>query len=293
MIHGGASAHRLPLGVALSFLAVAVATLAPASSSASITFGSDLENEPAVDSSTCLSSPPCTHVLSGVRPGNDFPVASPTDGVVVSFGIKSSAADTVTFRLARLIDGGASATGAGTGPTVTLPSPGKHSFSALGLDVRVQAGDYVGVDTSALSAVGNPCVIGATERRQYSPTLVDGGAFTTPDYTQTCELLVNAKVRPSNEFTIEKVKRNKQRGTATLAVDLPGPGRLTLSGKGIKRATEDAAEAGSARLSVKPRRKTKRRLANRGKAKVTAEVTFDPEGGRSATDSERIKLVSR
>jgi hypothetical protein len=229
-------------------------------------------------------------VLTGVRPGNDFPVASPTDGVVVSFGIKSSAADTVTFRLARLRGGDARATGAGTGPTVALPSPGKHSFPA---NLPVQAGDYVGVDTSALSAVGNPCVIGATQRRQYGPTLVDGGAFTTPDYTQTCEVLINAKVRPSNELTIEKVKRDKQRGTATVAFDLPGPGRLTLSGKGIKRATEDVGEAGEASLRVKPKGKAKRRLAKRGKARVTAEVAFKPDGGRSATDSVRIKLVKR
>jgi hypothetical protein len=272
-------------------VALAVMALVPASSSAAITFGSDLQNQPAVGSDTCLSSSPCTHVLTGVRPGNDLPVASPTDGLVVSFGIKSSATDTVTFRLARV--SGSKAAGAGTGPTVTLPSPGRHSFSALGLDVRVQAGDYVGVDASALSAVGNPCVIGATERRQYSPTLVDGGPFTAPDYTQTCEVLVNAKVRPSNQFTIEKVKRDKQRGTAALAFDLPGPGRLTLSGKGINRATEDASEAGRAMLRVKLRGKAKRRLRHRGKAKVTAEVTFKPEGGKSATRSERIKLVRR
>ncbi len=287
MIRWGVSAHRLPLGVALSFLALALAALVPASSGASITFGSDLEKQPSGFTSNCFSAPPCTYVLKSIRSGSDFPAASPTDGVVVSFGIKSSAADTVRFRLARLAGGGW--IGDGTGPTVTLPSPGKHSFPA---DVPVQAGDYVGVDTSALSAGANPCGDGASYSI-FEPTLLDADAPQTPVYSQTCEQLINAKVRPSNEFTFEKVKRDKERGTATLAVDLPGPGRLTLSGKGIKRATGDAAEAGSASLSVKPKRKTKRRLANRGKASVTAEVTFKPEGGRSATDSERIKLVRR
>jgi hypothetical protein len=281
------------LASALALLALAIAAVAPVAALASISFGSDLRSEPAMGSEACFSSSPCTHVLTGVRPGNDLPVASPTDGVVVSFGIKSSATDTVTFRLARLVQGGARATGAGTGPTVTLPSPGKHSFSALGLDLRVHAGDYVGVDTSELSAIGNPCVPGATERLQFSPTLVDGGATKAPDFTQTCEILVNAKVRPSSRFTFEKVKRNKQRGTATLALDLPGPGSLTLSGKGIKRATEESGEAGRAKLRVKSKGKAKRRLARRGKAKVTAEVTFKPEGGKSATKSERIKLVRR
>jgi hypothetical protein len=278
------------IGAALSFLALTVATLVPASSGASITFGSDLTTNAQGFSDTCiLSTAPCTEVLVGVRNANAFPVASPTDGVVVSFGIKSSAADTVTFRLARVRSGSSKATGAGTGPEATLPGPGAYSFPAR---VPVHAGDYVGVDTSAVSAYSTACGTGGGEFT-YHPTLVDGGPLIPVDSNSTCEFLVNAKVRPSNEFTIEKVRRNKHRGTATLAIDLPGPGDLSLSGKGVKPATEEVDEAGSARLSVKPRRKTKRRLANRGKAKVTAEVTFKPEGGRSATDSERIKLVRR
>ena len=41
---------------------------------------------------------------------------------------------------------------------------------------------------------------------------------------------------PSNEFTLGKPKLNKRKGTARLAVTVPGPGELALSGNGVKAA---------------------------------------------------------
>jgi hypothetical protein len=271
-------------------LALAVAALVPASSGASITFGSDLETNAQGFSDNCiLSTAPCTQVLVGVRNANAFPVASPTDGVVVSFKIKSSAADTVTFRLAQVRSSSSKATGAGTGPDATLPGPGAYSFPA---HVPVHAGDYVGVDTSAVSAYSTACGTGGAEFT-YHPSLVDGGALIPVDSNSTCEFLVNAKVRPSNRFSFEKVKRNENRGTATLPVDLPGPGRLVLAGEGIKRVSEEAAEAGTTKLRVKPKGKAKRRLSRRGKTTVEANVKFKPDGGSASTKTKRVKLIRR
>src|SRR4029450_7433640 len=67
---------------------------------------------------------------------------------------------------------------------------------------------------------------------------------------------------PPNAFSFTKLKRNKAKGSATLAVDVPGPGELTLTGKGIVRqrpggavASRTAARkidsAGTARLKIK------------------------------------------
>ena len=41
---------------------------------------------------------------------------------------------------------------------------------------------------------------------------------------------------PSNSFTLGEAKRNKKKGTATLAVEVPNPGELALAGKGVKPA---------------------------------------------------------
>ena len=132
--------------VELSALALVVAALYPAAPQASITVGSDLSLPATSSSENCvLSTPPCTRLLVGVHDGNPFPAKSPADGVILSFGLKtgvlSGANETVTFRLGRvdtITFGGA--TGAGTGPTVTVHEPGTYSFPAANLPVK--AGDY-------------------------------------------------------------------------------------------------------------------------------------------------------
>jgi hypothetical protein len=282
-------AHRLRIAIALSAMAVAIAALSPARSSATITFGSDLKSPLSGIIDDCLlTDGSCTHLLTGVHRGNEFPAASPTDGVVVKFGIKSAAGDSVTFRLGRL-SSDFRAKGAGFGSVELLPGAGTYSFPAY---TPIRAGDYVGVDSSSVSAASSACGGGA-RWFAYFPPLDDGGPFQDPAYNSTCELLVNATVRPSSHFKLEEVERNEGRGTATLALDLPGPGNLKLSGKGVKPRSTHAAEAGKAKLPIKPRGKVKRRLGSRGEAKVKVEVTFKPEGGASRTKSKRVKLIER
>ena len=99
---------------------------------------------------------------------------------------------------------------------------------------------------------------------------------------------------PSNEFTFDKPKKNKRRGTAKLPVDVPGPGLVELTRtRKLKGAEETAAAAGEVRLSVKPKGKARKALGAKGKAKVIAEVTFTPDGGEANTESKRLKLVKK
>ena len=55
---------------------------------------------------------------------------------------------------------------------------------------------------------------------------------------------------PSDAFTLGKVERNKKKGTAKLTVNVPGPGTVDLSGKGVK-PQKRMAGAGSLKLSIK------------------------------------------
>jgi hypothetical protein len=75
---------------------------------------------------------------------------------------------------------------------------------------------------------------------------------------------------------------------------VPGPGELRLKKtKRVRKATEQALEAGKARLKVRPRPKAKSKLADRGKVKVSADVTFTPTGGEPNTESKKVKLKQR
>jgi hypothetical protein len=105
-------------------------------------------------------------------------------------------------------------------------------------------------------------------------------------------------VDPLRSFSFGKVKRNKEKGTARLAVKVPGPGAVKLAKtESVKRAKKRAEAKGKAKLSVRPKGKAKQKLAAKGKAKVKAEVTYTPQGGNPTivgnTDTKTVKLIKR
>jgi hypothetical protein len=94
------------------------------------------------------------------------------------------------------------------------------------------------------------------------------------------------------------VKRNKEKGTARLALEVPGPGALELAkADSVKGARKRADPKGKARLPVRPRGEAKQRLKRKGKVKVTAEVTYTPQGTNPTivgnTDTKTVKLIKR
>ncbi|HEX3240407.1 MAG TPA: NHL repeat-containing protein [Solirubrobacterales bacterium] len=97
-------------------------------------------------------------------------------------------------------------------------------------------------------------------------------------------------VTPSNIFKFGKLKLNKQKGTATLVVKLPAPGKLTLKGNGLVRATKNAQKAGDVKLTIKPKGKVKKKLNELGKAVAKARLTFTPTGGTAATKQKSLTL---
>jgi hypothetical protein len=109
---------------------------------------------------------------------------------------------------------------------------------------------------------------------------------------------------PSNSFHIGGVIRNAFGGTAKLLVDVPGPGELTLRGKGVKSRPPEArlaqrpsakavSGAGTVTLLVKPKGTKKRKLNRKGKVNVRLTVTFTPTGGTEASQSKKVKLKKR
>jgi hypothetical protein len=101
-----------------------------------------------------------------------------------------------------------------------------------------------------------------------------------------------------SEFTFGQVSKNKRRGTATLAVAVPCPGQLALSGKGLKPSGATAAgaparAAATVQLLIKPKGVKRRKLERAGRVKVKPKVTYTPTNGAPTTASTKIKLVKR
>lgn len=103
-------------------------------------------------------------------------------------------------------------------------------------------------------------------------------------------------------FSIGKPKLNKKKGTATLPVDVPGAGTLTLTGKGIAKqrmgrlsgpVAKTVTKAGKVNLTVRPKGKTKKKLKKKGKAKVKLTIGFTPTGGTAGTQAKSVTLKQR
>ena len=197
-------AQRLvQLGIAATVLAVPVLLAPPAS--ASVTFGSDLSEgvdpNPTFCSGTC-SSPIDTFADLLVKPGNAFPAASPMDGVVVKFGISSSNFQALTFRLVSASGSPVSGSGAGTGPTVTVPA----GVTSVAARLPVKAGQFAGFDASNATGSysfpvfpGPGCFQGVTDPPAgavWNPSLANGETPRESSVGFRCEVLVNATVEP-------------------------------------------------------------------------------------------------
>jgi hypothetical protein len=99
---------------------------------------------------------------------------------------------------------------------------------------------------------------------------------------------------PANEFTFGRVKRDRGKGTAVLAVQVPGPGDLVLAASRKVKAGEARAEAaGKATVPIRAAGKAKRKLRRAGKVTVRATVTFTPDGGDPNTESTSVLLKKK
>jgi hypothetical protein len=161
---------------------------------------------------------------------------------------------------------------------------GRRTFSIASQPAR---GEISGLDpsTGEVTYTPEPGFFGTVSFRFRAS---NPGA-TSPAATSTIDV-----APASNVFEIGDAKRNRKKGTAELMVEVPGPGELILEQSSkVRGASESAPAAGEVGLLVKPRGKSRKKLKKKGKAKVSADVTFAPVGGEPNTQSARLKLVKK
>ena len=110
---------------------------------------------------------------------------------------------------------------------------------------------------------------------------------------------------PSNLFSIDRA-RSSAKGTATLRVTLPGPGRLVVVATArapkkpraskrftVRRVTKTVAASGAVSVKLKPSRAAMRILRRKGRLKTSARITFTPTGGTARTRTKAVTLKVR
>jgi hypothetical protein len=109
----------------------------------------------------------------------------------------------------------------------------------------------------------------------------------------TATVSVAAAPPPSNRFSLGALRRFKRTGTASLVVNVPGPGRVALAGRGVRPANDETIDPGPVTLRVRSRGKALGRLRRRGSAGVRLTVTFTPLGGSPGTMGSTVRLIRR
>ena len=117
-------------------------------------------------------------------------------------------------------------------------------------------------------------------------TIADGQAVGT--------IVNDDRKRGSHKFALGKVRLNRKTGTARLAVTVPGPGKLAISGNGVKAARAVVARSvlatGMVQLLIKASGTKAMRLNQIGAVTVWPRVTYAPIVGRRSTQSKNVRL---
>jgi hypothetical protein len=88
-------------------------------------------------------------------------------------------------------------------------------------------------------------------------------------------------------------RRNLRSGTAILFVQVPGPGRVILHGRGIRRRVRYVGQAKRLRLVVRPKVRLMHYLKHHRKGRIRVLVTFRPNEGEAETIERPIALKRR
>lgn len=200
-----------------------------------------------------------------------------------------------------------------SGASLTTPSPDRLSSASPAnqqyrVDVMNPAAPLESVNPADILATVFATKTGDSQEMGATPFQVD----LTPFAGQTVRLrfaevdnqgIFNAGVDsvaiqstpPSNAVALGKPTFNKKKGSARLAVTVPGPGTLTIADvkttkTRIKAKALAATAAGRLNLPVKPTKSARQTLKNKGRLKLKVAVTFTPTGGSAATATRKLTL---
>jgi hypothetical protein len=280
---------RTCIGFAVALTGMAITTGAPAASA--LTVGQLDPGTP----SDCSGS---FDLLQGtLSSGNSYEV--PSAGGVRSWTVTSwstrAAADpgaTMTAKFFRKVGEPASYMAVGhEGPRTIAGPGGPKTFPA---DLRVRAGDLLGFH---FDGSGGACIFDAPPAdtiRFLAGDLADGAsADFQPEGPYRAN--ISAEIVPTSDFTLGKVKPRRN-GTAVLKANVPNPGNLRATGKGVTSSSATALTAvkvtapGPVKLVIRAKGKKRAKLLETGKVTLQAKIRFRPRGGTASTESKRVKL---
>jgi hypothetical protein len=192
----------------------------------------------------CGGPVPGDYLQQTVSSGNSFVVPGP--GVITSWSHNAGDGTgmTLTFKVFRQF-GGALFTAVGhSGPFPLLPS----TINTFPTKIVVSGGDIIGlrIPTATAGVACDADVPGEPGELTTATNLADGQSDAFAPGAPFYRVNVTAVFEPSNAIALGSITRDRKRGTATVPVNIPNPGDLTVSGKGVKGAIAAGANSAQA-----------------------------------------------
>lgn len=190
-----------------------------------------------------------------------------------------------------------------TQPLLTTVTPPGSNGNQVGapLFVNAAAGDF-------REAAGSPTVDAGLNDPLNGPLDLAGNARSLPAclggapvtdigayelVPTSCSAPKPAPAAVFGKIEVEKLKRNKKKGTGTLLVTVSGSGTLTISGKGAKKVSRSSHGSEVVKLPIKPVGKAKKSLVSSGKAKLRLKLKFVPDGGNGEQLTKKFMLIKK
>jgi hypothetical protein len=284
----------------------------PATSSATITVGSNLQGTP--DTSVQGSLGVLTVLQSFLSPELMAPTPAPTsvDGTVVRWRIRTGDTDTgpVSFRVIRRLSG-TNSRGVFTGVATSGPvTPPLNSIATYAANLPISRGDSIAIDCCypdfGQYFRSTPPSGPLGEIRVWDPALANGDpGRAANDGDNGLEMEVNADVEPTAAFPVPVVTSGKH-GRVKVTLQAPNVGTAqagdardaalaTAANKRktpllLKPTTSPVSRPGPIVLVLRPTKVAKRLLAIRKTIKTQLKVTFTPNGGSAFSQTLAVKL---
>jgi PKD repeat protein len=174
---------------------------------------------------------------------------------------------------------------------VSIPSTAKVgdqvSFSATSYDVWPSGAPSFSFGDGTQAA-------GSTVTHAYSSPGARTVTVTVADASgRTSAATGTILIKARNFFSFGKLVLNRKKGTATQIVDVPEPGSIVATGKGISKATVRTAKGGAVKVLLKAAGKARKRLAAKGKLKAKLKFTYSPVGGDPNRAGRRVTLKKK
>jgi hypothetical protein len=165
-------------------------------------------------------------------------------------------------------------------------------INTVPVSMAVRSGDMIGINAGGAS---NSC----TFSQPGDGILTRAGSLSNGASGQFAplndvRLNLAATLVPTNAFTLGAITRDRKRGTATVLVNVPNPGVLTIGGKGLKkRPPKNVAVAGTAQFQIAAVGARRRTLERKGRVSLVPSIGFTPTAGDPAFQSFVVKLKMR